>query len=846
MAPVPSGPRVQAVLGPTNTGKTYLAIERMLGHASGMIGFPLRLLARENYDRIVRLKGSHQAALVTGEEKIVPPTARYFCCTVESMPLDRPVEFLAVDEVQLCADRDRGHVFTDRLLRARGIAETMFLGSDTIRPLLRRLVPEAEIVTRPRFSRLTYTGPKKITRLPRRTAVIAFSAGGVYETAEILRRQRGGTAVVMGALSPRTRNAQVALFQSGEVDYLVATDAIGMGLNMDIDHVAFTGLVKFDGEAPRRLKAPELAQIAGRAGRHMNHGTFGTTGDLGALAPELVEAVEEHRFDPLRALRWRSADLDFASPKSLIASLERPPPVAGLLPAREADDHLALIALAADADCAPLAASPEAVRALWDVCQIPDFRKTMADAHLRILKRIYLALRGPEGRIPADWVADQMSRLDRVDGDIDTLTARIAHIRTWTYVSHASAWLEDARHWQERARLIEDRLSDALHDRLTQRFVDRRAAALTRLRDKDRLTAAVAPDGEVVVEGEYVGRLDGFRFTPDTTETGDDRKALLAAANRALRGEIAARVRALASDPDDRFDLADDGRIRWRGAAVARLARGARPIAPAVEVLDSDLLAVADREAVRKRLAAWLAGHVADRLAPLVRLDEAKLSGPARGLAYQLVEALGTLARSRALDQARALGRIERGRLRELGVRLGFATLFLPALLKPAAVRLRALLWTTWQGGAPLAAPGPGLVTVPVSGAVPDRFYEAVGYPVVDGRAVRADILERLGLALHTGVRKGPVPLTPDLMSLAGLGAEETTRLVVGLGYRAVAAEDGIQFVPRRRARPLAVRGNGTANEAAKRRPSRGRKARRSRKADPGSPFAKLRELGIG
>ncbi len=839
MAVVPSGPRVTAVLGPTNTGKTYLAIERMLGHASGMIGFPLRLLARENYDRIVRLKGIHQAALVTGEEKIVPPTARYFCCTVESMPLDRPVEFLAVDEIQLCADRDRGHVFTDRLLRARGLAETMFLGAETIRPLLRRLVPSAEIVTRPRFSKLSYTGPKKVTRMPRRSAVIAFSADAVYQTAELLRHQRGGTAVVLGALSPRTRNAQVALYQSGEVDYLVATDAIGMGLNMDIDHVCFTGLVKFDGEHPRRLAAPEVAQIAGRAGRHMNHGTFGTTVALGPLEPELIAAVEEHRFDPLRALRWRSADLDFSSPRALLASLDAPPPAPGLVPAFSPDDQAALASLAADPEIGERATTPELVRLLWDVCQIPDFRKTMTEAHVGLLRRIWRHLRGPAGCIPADWIADQMARLDRTDGDIDTLTVRIAHIRTWTYISHAAGWLEDSRHWQERGHEIEDRLSDALHDRLTQRFVDRRSAVLTRLRDKEVLDTFVAPGGDVTVEGEYVGRLEGFRFTPDTTETGDDRKTLLAAANRALRAEIARRAAAIGTAGDADFALAEDGRIAWNDEPVARLARGARPIAPAIDVLDSELLAPPQRETVRRRLADWIDAHVARVLAPLVRIERAELAGPARGLGFQLVEALGTVARRRAIAEAGALGKPDRAALRALGVRLGGATLYLPALVKPAAVRLRALLWAAWEGTAPRTPPAAGLVSVPADPDVPRGFYEAVGYPVIDGRAVRADMLERLGIALRQAARRGPVMLGPELMSLAGLGAEETARLVVGLGYRQVEGEGGPAFVPAPR---RAAIGSEQADGANARR-NRPRRVRRG--PDPASPFAKLKELGL-
>src|SRR5919109_536572 len=427
MAMFRPAPRLVAVLGPTNTGKTHLAIERMLGHRSGMIGFPLRLLARENYDRIVKLRGARSVALITGEEKILPPNPSYFVCTVESMPLDRQVDFLAVDEIQLCADPERGHVFTARLLHARGLHETMFLGAETIKPLMRRLVPEVEYVSRPRFSTLYYSGYKKVTRLPPRSAVVAFAMADVFSLAEIVRRQRGGTAVVLGALSPRARNAQVGKFQAGEVDYLVATDAIGMGLNMDLDHVAFARTGKFDGRGPRRLTAAELAQVAGRAGRHMSDGTFGTTAEQGSLDPEIVEAIETHRFDPLTRLNWRNSRLRFESISGLLKSLDERPSLPGLIQAREADDHHALQVLARNQEIAGLATHPGAVRLLWEVCQIPDFRKVLSETHTRLLGHCFLHLAGPEERLPIVWIAAQMANLDRVDGDIDTLMARIAH-----------------------------------------------------------------------------------------------------------------------------------------------------------------------------------------------------------------------------------------------------------------------------------------------------------------------------------------------------------------------------------------------------------------------------------
>ncbi|HEY9539296.1 MAG TPA: helicase-related protein, partial [Kiloniellaceae bacterium] len=681
-----------AVLGPTNTGKTYLAIDRMLGHSSGMIGFPLRLLARENYDRIVRIKGAAQVALVTGEEKILPPGARYFCCTVESMPVDRPVSFLAVDEIQLCADPERGHIFTDRLLHARGIAETMFLGAETIRPVLQKLVPEAEFVTRPRFSTLTYSGPQKLTRLPPRSAVVAFSAAEVYATAELIRRQRGGTAVVLGALSPRTRNAQVALFEAGEVDYLVATDAIGMGLNLDLDHVAFAKLKKFDGRGRRRLTAPEIGQIAGRAGRHMSDGTFGTTSEIGPLSEELVEAVENHRFAPLAFVHWRSENLDFGNPQRLLKSLDARPPRPELLLVRNADDQMALAALAHEPEIAQLATSADSVALLWEVCQVPDFRKILSDHHAQLLSQLYLRLMRNDCRLPEDWVGSHLERLDRVDGDIDHLIQRIAHIRTWTYITHRGDWLDDNAHWQGRARAIEDALSDALHERLTQRFVDRRTAVLVRrLRGEGALIGAVRKNGEVLVEGEFVGRLDGFQFRPDEEASGEDARPLLTAARRALGGEMPRRVKRLEQDGDGAFTLVDD-RIAWRNTPFARLAAGDTVLTPRIEVLHSDFLDGPARERLRKRAATWLTRHIRAQLKPLIRTQEAELTPAGRGLLFQLVEALGTLPRRPLAAQIDALTKADRKALAELGVRLGAASLFMPKLQNPRMLGLRARL----------------------------------------------------------------------------------------------------------------------------------------------------------
>jgi ATP-dependent RNA helicase SUPV3L1/SUV3 len=793
--------RLVAILGPTNTGKTHLAIERMLDHQSGMIGFPLRLLARENYDRVVRLRGARAVALITGEEKILPPNPSYFVCTVESMPLDRSVEFLAVDEIQLCADRERGHVFTARLLHARGLKETMFLGADTIRPLMRRLVPDAEYISRPRFSTLSYTGHKKITRLPPRSVVVAFTVSDVFSLAEVVRRQRGGTAIVLGALSPRARNAQVGMFQAGEVDYLVATDAIGMGLNMDLNHVAFARLAKFDGRGIRRLSAAEIGQIAGRAGRHMNDGTFGSTADEGPLDPEIVGAVEAHKFEALTRIAWRNSALKFNSVGALLNSLDEPPPAPGLVQTREADDHQVLRTLSRHAEVAALATNPAAVRLLWEICQIPDFRKMMSDSHARFLAQCFLHLAGPGERLPTPWIASQIAQLDRFDGDIDTLMARIAHIRTWTYITHRSDWVDNAADWQERARGIEDRLSDALHESITQRFVDRRSAFLVRtLAGDGELLASVGKDGEVRVEGSYVGRLDGFRFIPDAGDAGETRM-LVTAANRVLRSEIAARARQLAVDGDEAFAIDPVGNLMWHKGLVGRLAAGDGPLAPRIDVQAGNFLDGSARERVRQRLHTFVKGEIERRLKPLFALQEMPTSGVARGLAFQLVDALGCLPAVAAAEQVRALDAASRRALGRVGVRFGSESLYIEPLLGADSARFRALLWAVRQGRGVPPLPGTRALAraIVVDPALPASFYAALGRRVIDGLALRPDRLERLSAAARQKSRAGPFAADPEFAGLAGVAPADLRGLLIALGYRATARDGGEMFAPRSR-----------------------------------------------
>ncbi len=839
--------RIIAVLGPTNTGKTHYAMDRMLGHASGMIGFPLRLLARENYDRAVSIKGKDQVALITGEEKILPKDARWFMCTVESMPVDRTFAFVGIDEIQMCADPDRGHIFTDRLMHARGRAETMFMGAETIRPLLKRLVPEAEIVTRPRFSILTHVGPAKINRLPPRSAIVSFTASNVYAIAELIRRQRGGAAVVLGALSPRTRNAQVAMYQTGEVDYLVATDAIGMGLNMDVDHVAFAALKKFDGRKVRHLAAPELAQAAGRAGRHMNDGTFGTTVEAGTLSDEIAERIEEHRFNALEHIYWRNTDLDTSSLAALRNSLNQRPAIAGLQRTRRADDEMIFDRLRKEPDVTATAKGKKRVELLWDVCQIPDFRGVMSDAHANLAMAIYRNLTTGTERLAPDWVAANVKRLDRTDGDIDTLIGRIAGIRTWTYVSFRNDWIQDAEHWQERTRAIEDRLSDALHERLTHRFVDRKTSVLiNKLKDNPDLTAAVRTNGEVLIEGEPVGRLHGLRFYFDHGIEGDAGRAVANAAHRAVRHEVARKARIIAASNDKAFALEspnDDRlpRIMWESVEVARLIPGKSTLRPDVQALAGDLLDAPERTAVERRVREWVETQVDRVFADLFKVQDTELKGAARGLGFQLLEGLGSLRRGNASQQIDALSKSDRKQLRGFGVRIGRDMAYMPALLKPEAVRWRALLWAL-AGGYPAVPPlpTPGRVSVPIGKGDDLNFLEACGYRPLGPLAVRIDMAERLTSKAWLAAKGGPFLPSPELLSLIGATLDDFPGVMRAIGFKRIQrkTDDG---TPEDRYRPM--RAQETKPPPAKRRK---RSQKPATAADPHSPFAKLKDLSLG
>ncbi|HWZ40188.1 MAG TPA: helicase-related protein [Bradyrhizobium sp.] len=802
-----AGAGVTAVLGPTNTGKTHLAIERLLAHSSGMIGLPLRLLAREVYNKIADRAGIDSVALITGEEKIKPKNPRFWVSTVEAMPRDLDVSFLAVDEIQIASDLERGHVFTDRMLNRRGRDETMLLGAATMRPIIERLLPGASIVTRPRLSQLEFAGDRKITRQPRRTAIVAFSAEEVYAIAELIRRQHGGAAVVLGSLSPRTRNAQVAMFQNGDVDYLVATDAIGMGLNLDVDHVAFASDRKYDGYQFRRLTPSEFAQIAGRAGRATRDGTFGTTGRCAPFEPELVNALQNHTFDSVKVLQWRNSKLDFSSLGALQVSLALPPAHEALTKAPIAEDMRVFDHAARDADVRDMAHGPAAVERLWEACQVPDYRKIAPAAHAELVTTLFDFLM-KKGKIPDGWFAAQVDQSDRTDGDIDTLSGRIAQIRTWTFVANRPDWLQNPEHWQEIAREVENKLSDALHERLTERFVDRRTSVLMRrLRENTVLNTEIGKTGEVIVEGHAIGRLDGFTFAPDAAEAGSDAKALQAAAQQVLAKEIDARAEKLGAAADEQFVLASDGTLRWTGDAVAKLVAAEDALHPRIRIIADERLTGPSREKVQTRLDLWLKTHIEKLLGPMFELSKAEdVTGIARGIAFQLVEALGVLERTKIAAEMKDLDQPSRATLRKYGVRFGAYHIYFPALLKPAARSLASLLWalkqdnvdpTVLSGAQHLASSG--RTSFPVDKALPRDAYRVLGYRQCGERAVRVDILERLADLIRPALAwrensSGEKPagafdgrsfvVTQAMTSLTGSAGEDFASVLRALGYR--------------------------------------------------------------
>lgn len=868
-------PDLSAALGPTNTGKTHLAVTRMLAHANGVIGLPLRLLAREVYDRIVREKGVAAAALVTGEERIIPKTARWFACTAEAMPTQhhgKPFCFVAIDEVQLCADPDRGHIFTNHLLHTRGSEETLMLGAATMRRIIGGLTGAENISPRERFSQLRHTGAAKLSRLPKRSAIIAFSAEDVYAIAELLRRRHGGAAVVMGALSPRTRNAQAALFQAGEVDYLVATDAIGMGLNLDVEHIAFAAIAKFDGQSRRLLRADELGQIAGRAGRYQTDGSFGTTASAPPFDEAMVRRVEDHDYDPVKTLFWRNRALDFASVSSLLATLKAIPTRKGLMRVKRAMDEEVFTLLAEQSEYAGFTTSTAGVRSLWQVCQIPDFRKAGLDAHARLLGSVFAQLNSPAGRLGEDWLAGKLKSLDNINGGVDAISSRLAHVRTWAYCTHRVDWTKDAVHWQERARELEERLSDALHERLLQRFVDQRTAVLARaMKEGEETDAIVLENGEVKVLEHTIGHLRGLAFQPGNSARDLAGKTLRLVANTALAPEINRRMTSIETAQDDAFSLADDGSIVWQEAAIARLAKGHDALHPKITLIGGNLGNPALMTKVQERVQLWLQDLIARDLNPLLKLrerveaktSEGGLEGLQRGLGFRLTETLGALPRPQILSELRELDQAGRHTLRQCGVKFGAFHVFIPALLRPGPARLLALLFANAKGDeAKPFLPRPGLTAYVSPDPVKADAARVAGYALFGHRLVRLDILERLADLIREAqkTQKGGI-FTPNeaMLSILGCSHDDLGQILEALDFKCKtkADEEGAveTWSPVRKNPPKHGRQNQKRDQNKDRQkagPKAGTKAgaEAARKPapakpafDPDSPFAILQSL---
>ena len=811
-------PILKAVLGPTNTGKTHYAVERMLGRSSGVIGLPLRLLAREVYDRIVAQIGASQVALVTGEEKIVPKGARYYVCTVEAMPLNRRFAFLAVDEIQLMGNHERGHVFTDRVFNARGYEETLFLGAETARDVLRTLVPNIEFDRRERFSELTYAGHTKLNRLPKRSVIVAFSAKEVYAIAEAMRRLRGGAAVVMGGLSPRTRNAQAELFQSGEVDFLVATDAVGMGLNLDTDHVAFASLSKYDGRRRRYLTPMEAGQIAGRAGRFRNNGTFGTTGDCAPMDDGLIDRIVRHDFEPLHYVEWRNSDLDFASLEALVESLHAPRPTKRLRRIKGAEDELSLERMMAIPEVANGIHLPVQVRQLWEVCCIPDFRNLTIDAHVRLLQDVYRTLVSGGGKLSNDFMAQKIGRCDDVGGDVDTLSGRLARIRTWTYCAAKANWMIDPIHWAQEARAVEDRLSDALHAGLIARFVDKRTSKLLKsIGSGDSMEASIKDDGAVYVDDHLIGHLRGLSFERDAIASDLEAKALEAAAAKAVAPEVDRRLTSLSSGQAAIFTLSDEGEILWGGMAVGRIAKSGTIFTPDVEVIGGELGNPVLRQLAEDRMRDWLRAEVDTHLGPLKKLkslqDDPSILPGSKGFAYTLLENNGSIERRKVSKTVRELGQDERRDIRSAGAVFGQYDIYIADLIKPKPARLLSLLNAFGAGGdrKPFI-PFAGVTSIPNEGDLQSDKYDPsalslAGYKAVGSRIVRFDILNRLASMIRdaqsqfekvalTKPARPTFQIMDEMMALLGANLDQTRAVMRALGYVSMTSEVPLEATP--------------------------------------------------
>ena len=791
--------KITAVLGPTNTGKTHLAIDTMLSFDTGMIGFPLRLLAREVYDKIIKKISSDKVALITGEEKIIPSDAKYFLCTVESMPIDKHLDFVAVDEIQMCADHERGHIFTDRLLNMRGEKLTMLMGSNTIKTIISKLNGDIEFINRDRLSKLTYAGHKKISRINRKTAIIAFSSEEVYAIAELIRRQKGGAAIVMGSLSPKTRNAQVELYQSGDVDFLVATDAIGMGINMDLDYVFFSNLKKFDGKKLRKLNLSEIGQIAGRAGRYLNDGNFGITGDCKEITSEDVELLENHKFEEIRTLFWRNSDLNFNNPLSLIKSLEEKPQIGWLRKINECEDEKALKYFLKDKSLINLEFNKKTLSLLWECCQIPDFVKKTYGNHYEVIGNVFKFLSSKKERITDQYMRLQLMKLDKLEGNVDSLSNRIANVRTWSYVSNKNNWVENQEYWIEKTKHLEDRLSDRLHEELTKTFIDKRASILARgLKQDMEFKTEILHNNSVMIDDQFIGKINGLKLELDLKKGAleTDIKSLKKAARQTIGPELEKRIQIIIDT--GLVELSDDFKIYWNDSPIAKLSSGNDYLNPNFELIIDETIEQNQKLKLTDFINKWIQNKINTVLKSLIDLKNLKEKNSSiKALAYQLYENNGVLKREQVSEYLKTLGQNERKILRELGVKFGRYHVFLYQLIKPEAVSLRTLLWKNFhQKYYNLNPPTFGLNFLDDKESKDKNFMLLCGFEMFDTLFVRIDILERLFMQIINSDLKEnkEIKVIPEMLNLLGCSKDNFKKLLQKMGYKVFDKESEIFF----------------------------------------------------
>lgn len=801
--PLENNNQILAILGPTNTGKTFLAIERMLEYGNGVIGFPLRLLAREVYDKIVLKIGYERVALVTGEEKIIPPKADYYLCTVESMPQDINFEFAAIDEIQMCADPERGHIFTDRLMNYRGDKLTMFLGSDTIKKLLTELVPETEFIYRERLSKLTYSGYKKISRIKPRSAIIAFSVDDVYALAEFVRRQKGGAAVVMGSLSPKTRNSQVEIYQSGDVDFLIATDAIGMGINMDIDNVYFSGLKKYDGKKIRDLRDSEIGQISGRAGRYMNDGSFGTTGDCERLTDEQIDKVENHKFDDVLNIFWRNNNLDFTSSQNLIQSLSVRPPQDNLQRNKDLIDETTFRFLVSEKTNLNFNNHQHFVKLLWECCQIPDFTKSSYNEHTDIIYKVFSFLSSDKGKITNDWMKQQLSNLNNYEGNIDSLANRISYIRTWSYVSNKSNWVENADYWIAKTKDIEDRLSEKLHEELSKSFVDKRISVLSRgLKQDIELNTKIIDTNKIYINEHYIGKINGLKIELDYSSTNldTDIKSLKKAARSGAQQELKNRIEKIINH-QELLELKEDLKIYWQDSKIAEIKPGKNYLNPVIKLFIDDTLEDNDFSNLKLTIENWIEKEKQKHLSDLISIEKAYLKNSlARGLAYQLFENNGVLKRETASNMIKNLNKEERYELRKKGIKIGKYHIYQPRMIRPNAIKFKTILWKCFNSTKEMSYPNFGINFLKNFKNKNRNFLRICGFETFGNFIIRVDILERLFIEIINRSKDYKFKLDSKILNLLGCTKDDFTNFIKLIGYKVIneGNEPEFKYLPKK------------------------------------------------